>query len=234
MTKYTLADAMGNINDRYIIESALYQKKSKSKGKAWIKVTVATAACAAVLLMTIPIYNFFTQNNISDPFWSIGAYSYEEAVVSFNDPLEDLLIDKLIIDGISASPKEYYSVSIPKGKPNQRSDWDSLFARISYTDNWIELIILFDYKAEWGGEFGYIADFKYGKYEVHTETINGCSVEYIAKEYRDDNDEIITDNEGNSIIERYAAHFTGNGSDEYYMSGNDLDLLLDTIRQMTA
>lgn len=238
MTKYTLTEAIGNISDRHIIESAFYRRKAKRK--AWVKISVAAAACAAVLFTAIPIYKFITSNECAVyPFWDIKANSYEEAVVNFNDPLDDLLIDKLIINGISANPHEYYSVSIPNGKSNQRSNWDSLDVSIHYTDNyesdysWVQLTILLDYKEIWGFEFGYAADFKYGKYEVSVETINGYSVEYIAVELIDKEGNAATDENGNVIVDHYSAHFTNN-NDEYYLSGNDLQLLLDTIRQMTS
>lgn len=239
MTKYTLAEAIGNISDRHIFESAFYRRKAKRK--AWVKISVAAAACAAVLITAIPIYKFFTSNEAYiHPFWDIKANSYEEAVVNFNDPLDDLLIDNLIINGISANPHEYYSVSIPNGKSNQRSNWYSLNVSIDYTDNyesdysWVHLAVLFDYKEISGFKFGYAADFKNGKYEVFVEPINGYSVEYIAVEFIDKEGNAATDEDGNIIVDHYSAHFTYNNNDQYYLSSNDFQLLLDTIRQMTS
>ncbi|MBD5080795.1 MAG: hypothetical protein HDT44_03405 [Ruminococcaceae bacterium] len=247
MTKYTLADAIGNINDRHIIETDLYQRKPKSK--VWI---ITAAACVAVFFTTIPIYKFITSNNCAYPFWDIEANSYEEAVINFNDPLDDLLIDKLIIDGYSTDLDEYYSISIPKGKSNNRSNWDSLFACIDYTDNlagldirdkyyendkdfpWVKLTILLDYKKVSGVEYGFVADFKYGRYELSVEQINGYSVEYIAVECIDEEGNAATDKNGNIIVDYYNAHFTCNGGDEYYMFSNNLQLLLDTIKQMLS
>lgn len=239
MTKYTLAEAIGNISDRHIFESAFYRRKAKRK--AWVKISVAVAACVAVLITAIPIYKFFTSNEAYiHPFWDIKANSYEEAVVNFNDPLDDLLIDNLIINGISANPHEYYSVSIPNGKSNQRSNWYSLNVSIDYTDNyesdysWVHLAVLFDYKEISGFKFGYAADFINGKYEVFVEPINGYSVEYIAVEFIDKEGNAAIDENGNIIVDHYSAHFTHNNNDEYYLFSNDLQLLLDTIRQMTS
>ena len=250
MTKYTLAKAIGNISDRHILESIFYRSKTKSRN--WVKIFVAAAACAAVLFTAIPIYKFITLNNSAYPFLDIEANSYEEAVINFNDPLDNLLIDNIIINGISTDPKEYYSISIPKGKPNHRSNWDSLFVRIDYTDNlagldirdkyyeddkdypWVELTILLDYKEVRGVEYGFVADFKYGRYELSVEQINGYTVEHIAVECIDEEGNAATDRNGNIIVDYYNAHFTYNGSDEYYLFSNNLQLLLGTIRQMLS
>ncbi len=237
MTKYTLADAMGNICDRHIIESALYQRKSKSK--AWIKTTVAAAACAAVLLMTIPIYNFITKNNAPDPFWAETHLRFTSAEKAVNEFGDDLLLDKIVVEGYYANVYEEYTLEFADGDSKTRSNWENIECFLIYYEDrvWGDFDNLHFYcniafSDENIGIFNKDSDKFYHK--VSEETINGVYIEY---------GEHIEIFNGKSYYSEHA-HFIYNDLNYYIschtpdlLSDNHFDVLqlvIDTVRQMLS
>ncbi len=130
MTKYILVEAIGNINDRHISESASFHRKTMSK--AWIILSAASAACIALIFVALPVVRFFTVNNSSDPYWSethLQVSSSEEAIRKFGD---DLLIDKMVLDNISDDPYEAYTLTFSNRDSELRSNWERLLCEIYY------------------------------------------------------------------------------------------------------
>ena len=176
---------------------------------------IVFASVAILALVIFIILAIAIKGGSKDPDWGknhVVYYHLDEAVNAFGD---DLLLEGFPLEDRSSEIGEEYTLEFKEGSVEDRTGWVDLCCSVKYGSSTTSmgddlfLIIAFDNAAQ----EKYDEDFD----GVHTsiEEINGFMVEY--GKYED----------GMSCIARF--DYNGN---RYFLSGPDLDLVLETIESM--
>ncbi len=230
MNATAVLKALNGVDDKHITSYMPFQSASKADNKPNHSVKqiwkwVSIAACIALVVCAIPIaVHYFEPHNAPDPHWHethVQLTDQNEAIATFGD---DLLLDRIIVPGVSDSLYQEYILEHSGEDPTDRSTWDFLSCWLRYgaehhydaVDAELYISIYFS-DAEAQTVYSDFLKHRNNETEYGTVEINGLTVEYFTKQETD-----------SSFTE---ARFSHNGFD-YYVSGDNYELVMKTLHQM--
>ena len=231
MTKYDIAKAVADINDKYIVEAINSTPKKNNKNIVF-KILMVAASVAIVIGIIGMIDGFMTMIKPSNNHRPNGDNKYnmvdtmQEAVDRFGD---DMLLDGFVLYEQYDKYQQNYRLIYKNDNMSDKSNWKALDCYVYYGDEKIhdeakekvDLTIVFDNQLYEKYENEYFNEY----ISTSSININGISVTYQENEYTKEEHGI--DKKINS------ASFDYEGK-RYYFSSQDKKLLIDTIESMLS
>ena len=221
--------AMEYIDDDLITAAATYAPKKKKP--AWVKWGAMAACLCLMVMVAIPVVNFFTEYQTDDPNWE--KTHYETSVLSEIEAVcgTDLLIDKMA--QADKGYKNYHLEIVENGSFDKKADWKSLTVDVSYGDSIFDKFSDSDsivYFVSFDGDISgnNINDFLTEAAEMD---INGYTVEYREASA----EELTADGINYGYKQGYHgwAKFTHNGYTYYLATNSDSsDFFTEVINQL--
>lgn len=215
MNAKKFADAMSELDTKYVDEALCYKKKARKP--VWVKWGAVAACLCLMLIVAIPVVNFFTDYQADDPNWE--KTHYETSALSEIEAVcgTDLLIDK--VAQVDKGFRNYHLEIVENGSFENKADWKSLTIEVNYGNSLVDstgdsvlCFISFD-----GNTDGiYIEDYLT---ETATMEINGHTVEYREASL----EELAAENINYGHKQEYHgwAKFTHNGYEYYIATDSD-------------
>lgn len=230
MNAEAILKALNGVDDKHITSYTPFLRNSTSDKKQKRSVRplwkwISVAACIALVVCAIPIAIHFTgTHNAPDPHWHethVQLTVQNEAIATFGD---DLLLDRIIVPGVSDTIYQEYVIEHSGADPTDRSTWESLMCWLRYGaehyyDPAAEEVYVNIYFSDALAQTVYREFLTYHKGETvfGSIEINGLTVEYYSEQETD------------SVA--IGAWFTFNGLG-YYITGDDYELVMKTVHQM--